>query len=199
MIAGGYNNADALDVDLSFSFFFSDYWGITAGITGISKFKGEKTYTGITDNNERWNIRGEDAEVGQLLFRAALRLRSPEFPLPLVKNWMLSANIEPGIYVVAIPDERISVPFYAEEDINMINPTHRKHIDNEGGQSAAWHMKNYIEIRVDNMLFSVGYVLSNFDVYSSRRHIKIEEYSLNQLLPDKKLSFTTFAMIGYRF
>ena len=71
------------------------------------------------------------------------------------------------------------------------------HAKNVGGKSCFVHFKTSLALQSDRWLFWAGYTWSNFDAYSSVRHLSIAGIPLS--LPAKKQMHAAHIGIGYKF
>lgn len=220
LFSGGWNNCNAYELELSTSYLFSEYIGLTLGVNfyndegffpglvgdfmnsmlGFELFdemEMNRRYEGRAGNGMRWVVEGTSAYPIQLLFRPAVRFRSPI--LTLFEEWNLSINCEPGVYISAIPNERIEVNYYRGAEPFEVYPVNYDVVKNRGGEIFSWNVKSFFELEADRLLLGLGYTVSNFDIYNGRRNIIIEGTPLAHVIDDRKLSHTVFVSVGVRF
>ena len=95
---------------------------------------------------------------------------------------------------------------YLEPSLSINSPatttqkSHQKNIYTSDMQCFFWDIRPAIRVENKGGIFvDFGYGLSDFDVYSSYRKIKIQEKTLNDFYPKKKLNNTFFLKVGGYF
>ena len=80
----------------------------------------------------------------------------------------------------------------------MMIPQKFDHIKNKGGKSLFYHIKSMLSLYIDQRyIFSLGYIFSNFDLYSGGRNFVVEGKRLS--MPRIRFMHSFFLSIGYRF
>ena len=68
----------------------------------------------------------------------------------------------------------------------------------QGSKSLFYHIKSMLSLDIDQRyIFSLGYIFSNFDLYSGGRNFVVEGKRLS--MPRIRFMHSFFLSIGYRF
>ncbi|MDH6306928.1 hypothetical protein M2459_003572 [Parabacteroides sp. PF5-5] len=201
----GLNTQEAFEMELAYSFLFNKYIGITVGLNMMDQSYQRMMCSGAEDYNLFqsllcgcddyddylfWESRKVEY-ASALLFRPAVR-----FSYPLLKESgddVLFFNMETGLFMSLIPNERLT---FDREDGYYGNSTTVK---NRGGEWLFYHLKSYLSLNLDRFLVSVGYSISNFDIFDSRRNMVVDGIAMRDTLRDKKNTSTVFLAVAYRF
>lgn len=196
-LLGGLNSNDAWEVEAAFTYYFLPYLGGTLGI-GFTEQYSEEGYSGIVqhDSKLKWHINDDDIEVFKLLLRPAIRLSTPAFQFGRDKDLGLRFHVEPGLQMAVPANEKLSIDYRLDDSYQLVKI---ESVSNKGGDWLFWNVRGFFSLDLDEFSISAGYSLSNFDIYSGRRQIVIENKRLNDLLPSRKLTHTGFIALSYRF
>ncbi len=142
-------------------------------------------------NNYTWEIydESEEEDDDDQLIRKFFFTPSIEYKLCLIEQKNdFSTNyfnlfIEPGI---------LFQPF-AIDNFKLFRNGKSQQMHNFRGPDFFFNCQSGLEYIIDNdIAFSLGYEISNQDIYISRRNVVIEDVSLNDFLPKRKLSHSIF-------
>lgn len=197
-VSGGVNNNYAWEVEPSITFFLCKYVGITGGVNFTGQFYDEQ-YSGPAPggNETKWVISSYESNAHRILFRPAIRLRTPNLNRRGDPDFKVTFNVEPGLYMAVPVNETLEVSYHIDD--HFTPGTLTESITNENGDWLYWNAKSFMQIELENWVFSAGYTLSNYDVYGGRRNIVIERKPLNDILWKKKMTHSFFLSVGIRF
>jgi hypothetical protein len=100
-------------------------------------------------------------------------------------KYKVQVEMEPGI-ILQIPHTCVGIDYY-----NLLNQDY-KTVSTNKGNCCYWDVKTLIRMSFDDVAISLGYSLSNLDIYSSYRHLSTEGVSFEKFYPDKKLTHSAF-------
>lgn len=195
-LSGGLNNNYSWEVEPAFTFFVCRYVGITGGVNFTGQFYDEY-YSGSAPGNMRWYIGSDESNVKRILFRPALRLRTPNINRWGDRDLKVTFNMEPGAYMVVPANETLRVGY--ENEKHPTPALHTEDVTNLNGDWLYWNVRSFVQIEVESWVFSAGYTISNYDVYGGRRNLVIERKPLNDMLWKKKMTHSFFLSIGIQF
>lgn len=65
------------------------------------------------------------------------------------------------------------------------------------GEWIFWSVKGGVNLSFTDIAIGVGYGISNLDIYSSRRFINVENVSLSDFYPEKRMPHSLFLCFMY--
>ncbi|RYT49936.1 hypothetical protein EAJ08_05100 [Bacteroides salyersiae] len=197
-IAAGLNNNESWEVEPSVTYYFSKYIGGTLGLNVTSQYN-QVGFSGTIAGNNRiyWSIEDDEANVAKFLLHPAISLRTPVLWLDKDHETGLTIQIEPGIYIALPVNDQITVNYRDKERSSTIIGS--KSISNTKGECIFWNIRGSISLNLDRFVLSTGYTISNFDIYSGRRNIVVENLKLEQKLPVREYTYSFFVSLGYCF
>jgi len=175
-LSGALNNNSAWEVEPSVTYLPIPYVGITMGLLFCNTIE-KDSYTGFSRDNQ-WFWDSDESNPGCHFFalRPAIQLVTPAFKFGKDKDTGLSLVVSPGVWI----------------------PQKFDHIKNKGGKSLFYHIKSMLSLDIDQRyIFSLGYIFSNFDLYSGGRNFIVEGKRLS--MPRIRFMHSFFLSIGYRF
>lgn len=197
-ISTGLNNNQSWEVEPAVTYYFYRYIGATFGLNVTSQYN-QVGYSGSVSGNNRifWTIEDNEANVAKFLLRPAVSLRTPMIWLDKDHDNGLTIQIEPGLSIALPVNDQVAVNYRDKEHNSTIMDS--KRFSNTKGEWLFWNIRGSISLNVDRFVISTGYSISNFDVYSGRRNIIIENMELNRKLPIREFTYSFFISFGYCF
>lgn len=197
-IAAGLNNNESWEVEPSVTYYFSKYIGGTLGLNVTSQYN-QAGFSGTISGNNRiyWSIEDDEANVAKFLLHPGISLRTPVLWLDKDHETGLTIQIEPGLYMALPVNDRVTVNYRDKEHNSAIIDS--KRVSNTKGGCIFWNMRGSISLNMDRFVLATGYSISNFDIYSGRRNIVVENLKLDEKLPIKEYTYSFFLSLGYCF
>lgn len=197
-LSGGVNNNYAWEVEPSFTFFLCKYAGITAGVNFTGQFYDEY-YSGPAPGGKEmvWTINSDESNAKRILFRPAIRLRTPNLNGRGDRDFKVTFNVEPGVYMAVPVNETLQVGY--RNGNHFVPGGLTESVTNKDGDWLYWNAKSFMQVEIENWVFSAGYTISNYDVYGGRRNMVIERKPLNDILWKKKMTHSFFLSVGIQF
>ncbi|MCI7273332.1 hypothetical protein MR642_03295 [bacterium] len=121
---------------------------------------------------------------------ADFRLKSPALK---IKDAYLGVYAEPGL-MMNIPYHSV----YIDKTTNRPETEYEK-ISTSKGQWCAMDLRVGIYVNVGPCGISAGYTMSNFDIYSQRRHLSYNGVSFSQFYPKKSFTQGVYLTLSYYF
>lgn len=197
-ISAGLNNNQSWEVEPSVSYYFCKYLGATLGLNVTNQYNQVGYVGSVIGNSELyWEIEDGDANVAKFLIRPAISLRTPVLWLNKDHDTGLTIGIEPGLFVALPYNDQITVNYRDKAHGSIIVDS--KRLSNTKGDWLFWNLRGIISLNVDRFIISTGYSISNFDIYSGRRNIIVENMKLNNKLPIREYTYSSFLSLGYYF
>lgn len=180
--------------EISYYYMRHPLMGIGCGI-GFCGILSDHLPFGYSENGiwTSWYLNKEYKYINQPYIRPSLIFRSPA--LTQIKG-------KYGVYLQAEPGVQLLIP-YSYVKIDYINDEtyidYSERISSNKGNWCFWNLKSCILIRNNDVSFGLGYIISNLDVYSKRRTMKIENTSFDKFYPKTKLTHNAFIYVGISF
>ena len=190
----GVNNYNGYQIDLDVGYHYNNYLQafITARLQDMEHFGGG--YNSDSKAVKPWTV--DDSEFFNILLIPSLN-----FSIPFVrkKNACWSFNINPGIMIQPLSRDYLDVKYEASDKGNNMTTIHTKKVSGDSSIARVyWNNKLAVQYKADEITIFGGLELSNQDVYSKRRSIKIDGISIESHLPAKK-DFCNSIFAGIRF
>ena len=196
-LSGALNNNSAWEVEPSVTYLPIPYVGITMGLLFCNTIE-KDSYTGFSRDNQ-WFWDSDESNPGCHFFalRPAIQLVTPAFKFGKDKDTGLSLVVSPGLTIPLPVNQEFNIS-YVPNTPGVWIPQKFDHIKNKGGKSLFYHIKSMLSLDIDQRsIFSLGYIFSNFDLYSGGRNFVVEGKRLS--MPRIRFMHSFFLSIGYRF
>lgn len=203
----------SVDAEISGHYMLLPYIGIGGGIGLMGQYDYNKVPFGeiASANSTRafWGLDKDQRQIARPYLRPYLVLRTPTLiKMGKERNFRLRLEVEPGAQLtIPYTRARINYAWYPEQggyypgvsDDYGDLPFQTEGYSSRRGAWCFWNLKNSITVSNDHLTFSLGYSVSNFDIYSLRRNMVVEGVSFHQFYPKKEYTHCVFAGIGYAF
>lgn len=183
-LTGALTSSDAWQVEISYHYMFWRY----LGVGGSAGAWGNYYEDGFASGNG-WEIDDDDNKPGNVYLRPSIRLCSPAITIGSVP---LSLSAEPGV-MFNIPYRRAYIKRFTRwPDYEY------EHISTTGGQWLAVDLRLGVHVDIGRFGLTLGYLMSNLDIYSQTRHLSYKGTSFRTFYPSKPFMQGVFASIsGY--
>lgn len=182
---GALTSSDSWQLEFSYHYMFNRCIGL-GGSAGAWKVYYEDGWA----SGRNWEIDSDDNKPSNLYLRPSLVLKTPAIKRGEC-SWSLFA--EPGV-MLNVPYQRVCVnatPEWPRIDYDYIS-THR-------GQWLAFDLRLGISLDVEDCGISVGYMMSDLDVYSQYRHLSYKGTSFRTFYPRKPFMQGGYISLSYNF
>ncbi len=143
--------------------------------------------SGALNNNSAWEV--EPSVTYLLIPYVGITMEDKDTGLSLV--------VSPGLTIPLPVNQEFNIS-YVPNTPGVWIPQKFDHIKNKGGKSLFYHIKSMLSLDIDQRyIFSLGYIFSNFDLYSGGRNFVVEGKRLS--MPRIRFMHSFFLSIGYRF
>lgn len=195
-LAGALNNYATWEIEPSITYQPIRYLGISMGLLFCNpKRDGIGGYS--QDKQWLWNSANNDDGSHVFTFRPSLQFISPSIWMGKDKDYGLFFSISPGLTIPLQANREFNIE-YIPNSPGAWEVFKTEHVANQQGRTVFYHIKTALSLEIDERtLVSIGYTLSDFDLYGGSRNIIIE---------GKKLEFerhhfmhSFFIGLGYRF
>lgn len=177
-------------VECGISYFPVKYAGLKLSLCGAGDFSS----TAKSFFREGMMYETNDLHNG-LWFRSGIVVKSPNIWKSSDASMKLSVQEECGTTFPLPSNKRIECTSVPNMSGVYVDPPMTE-VKNTGGKSVFFHSKTSVVLDVDRWQFSIGYIWSNMDVYSSTRNIA-NELALD--IPRKKCLQGINVGFGYSF
>ena len=192
-LGAGINNYNGYQFDFEMGYSINKYIQpfLTVRIQNMEHFGGG--YYSDSKAIKQWKV--DDTEFFNILFIPSLN-----FSIPFIRKndgyW--SFNVQPGIMIQPFSQDYIDVK-YETFNSPSITTTQTKRITGDFKIARFyWNNKLAIQYKSDDIAIFGGFELSNQDVYSKRRSVKIDGVSIESHLPARK-NLCNSIFVGIRF
>lgn len=184
-ISGMLTSSCSWQVELGYHYMFNRYIGI-GGTIGAWKVYFEEGFA--SGNN--WQIDSDDTKPWNIFLRPSVILKTPALKTSHID---LGLFAESG-FMMNIPYSRVWIQQITDwpEYIN-------KSISTTAGQWCALDLRAGIYANIGPCGFSIGYVVSNHDVYSQYRHLSHKGISFSNFYPQKPIIQGAYLTLSYFF
>ncbi|WP_018667290.1 hypothetical protein [Bacteroides gallinarum] len=196
-LTGAVNTYDGWEVEPSITYQPIRYIGLTMGLLFCNPIN-QSGFIGESQDKQ-WYWNAVDDDNGSYLFalRPSLQFTSPAIWLGADKEYALSFSISPGITMPLPSNREFNIEYFPQKE-GAWTAFKTEHVKNKDATLVYYHLKSALSLEIDDsIILSMGYTLSNFDLYGGSRNIVIEGKKLN---PERyRLMHSFFVGIGYRF
>lgn len=161
------------------------YLGVGGGFGGWSNY-----YVDGYASGTHWHISSDDEKPWNLYLRPSIVLKSPALNF---KDAYFGIYAEPGV-MLNIPYHSVYV-----EKTDKWSVTEYKKISTTKGQWCAMDLRVGVYVNVGQCGISVGYMMSDFDSYSQRRHLSYDGISFSKFYPKKHCMQGAYITLSYYF
>lgn len=184
-ITGMLTSSDSWQIEFGYHYMVNKYIGV-GGALGGWKVYFEEGYASGKD----WDIESDDNKPWNLYLRPSIILKTPSIKLGQID---LGLFAEPGI-MLNVPFRRVWVRQYTDwPDYDNMSVSISK------GQWCAIDARIGVCVNFGSCGFSIGYLMSNFDVYSQTRHLSYKNTSFKEFYPDKSFMQGAYLTASYYF
>lgn len=189
------NNEPAWQLEPSVSWLFHKYLGVSLGLELTSQYNQPSRQT-VIDGHEA-ELADNERNIGWLILKPSLVIKSPAIWASADNDCRLWVQAEPGLSL-ACPF-RNSLTYAVKQFSGAVSQTvDYRTFPNKGLQWFYWNARASINFAIGRFIFRGGYSVSNFDYYSGRRNIMLDN-GLKFYVPKRELSQSIFLSIGYAF
>lgn len=174
---------------------FQKYVGVSLGLE-ITRQYNQSAYN-TTINGHEAVLTGNDRNIGWIIFKPSVIFKSPVLLKANDDNVKLWAQMEPGINVGCPTRNSLTYEIIEFHGYTGKAVDYRKYA-NHGLKCVFWNTNASINLSIDRVVIGGGYSISNFDYYSGRRNVTLEDGSKFRV-PKKALGQTIFLKIGFMF
>lgn len=184
-MSGALTSSDSWQVDLAYHYMILPYLGVGGGIGSWSNY-----YVDGYASGQNWHIDSEDEKPWNIYLRPSIVLRSPALK---IKQSYLGVFAEPGV-MLNIPYNSayvVSTENWAESESHKVSTNK--------GQWLAADLRAGVYLNVGPCGISAGYLMSNLDIYSQRRHLSYKGESFSRFYPKKSFMQGAYISLSYYF
>lgn len=184
-LSGALTTSDSWQVDLAYHYMIFPYLGVGGSIGAWGNY-----YLDGFPSGNNWQIASEDEKPSNIYLRPSIVLRSPALK---IKAAYLGIYAEPGVM--------LNIPYHSAVIEHFTNwpAADYKRISTTDGQWLAFDLHLGVYLNVGPFGISAGYLMSNFDIYSQRRHLSYDGVSFSRFYPTKSFMQGAYATLSYYF
>ncbi len=194
--AFGTNNHNdfCYQTELSYHYMRHPYLGF-GGAIGACGVLNDHMPNGYANNGiwTSWHLNKEYQYINQLYLRPSILFRTPAL-VEFKNNYSLHFQFEPGVQLL-IPYSSVRIDFVDGEAYE----DYSERISSSKGNWCFWNLKSGLFLNNNDIIFGIGYIITNLDVYSTRRNMSVENTSLGEFYPKTKLTHYGFIYFGMPF
>lgn len=181
-ISGSLTSSDIYTLELSYHRMFCPYIGVGAALGYWANY-----YENGWASGYDWQISDEDNKPCNFYLHPSIVLKSPGIKL---RDVSLGLYAEPGL-MLNIPYRRVCIERarYFDTDYDYISTT--------GGQWTAFELRLGISADIGPYGITLGYTMSNFDIYSQYRHLSYRGTSFRDFYPHKPFMQGIYLTLSY--
>ena len=184
-ITGALTTSDAYQVQFSYHYMIWPCLGAGGGV-GVWK----NWYENGRASGPAWSIEDDDNKPTNIYLRPSVVLKTPAVN---VADIAFSLYAEPGV-MLCVPYQRVCIEKTAGPavvDYDYISTTR--------GQWLAIDLHLGINADIGSCGFSIGYLVSNLDIYRQYRHLSYGGVSFAKFYPGRNLMQGAYLTLSYNF
>lgn len=184
-LSGTLTSSDSYSLDVSYHYMLCRY----VGVGGAIGYWANYFYDGYASGSN-WHISTDDEKPMNIYLRPSVVLKSPALSLWDTK-WAFYA--EPGV-LLNLPYQRVCIERttnWSEKDYDYRSTT--------AGQWFAVDLRLGLNVDIGPVGISIGYMMSNLDIYSQYRHLWYNGVSFREFYPRKSFMQGGFLSLSYSF
>lgn len=185
-ITGLLTSSDSWQVELGYNYMICPYVGIGGAVGGWKNYFVDGYASG-----KDWHIASDDEKPSNIYLRPSIVLKSPAIR---IKDSYLGLYAEPGL-MMNVPYERV----WIDKITNWPQTDYNNKVSTSNGQWCAVDIRLGVYFNVGPCGISAGYMMSNFDIYSQRRHLSYNGVSFSQFYPKKPFMQGAYLTASYYF
>lgn len=182
-VSGTLTSSDSYSIEASYHYMFCPYGGVGGALGYWANY-----YEDGWASGPDWNIDSDDNKPSNLYLRPSVVLKSPGIRYRATR-WSLYA--EPGV-MLNIPYQRVCI-----ESTTDWPKTDYHYISTGKGQWFAVDLRIGICATIGPCEVSVGYMMSNLDIYSQYRHLSYQGTSFKDFYPTKSFMQGAYLTLSY--
>ena len=182
---GALTSSSSWLLEFSYHYMFNNYIGL-GGSAGTWKVYFEEGWA----SGKNWSIDDDYNKPWNVYIRPSVILRTPSIKYRAC-SWSLF--VEPGV-MLNVPYQRVCInttPHWPAIEPKFISTTK--------GQWLAVDLRVGVNLDYGPCSFSAGYLRSNLDVYSQRRHLSYNGISFEEFYPAKPTMRGAYLSCSYNF
>lgn len=182
---GALTSSDCYQVQFSYHYMIWRYLGVGGSVGNWQNY-----FQNGHAHGAGWYVDDDDNKPWNLYLRPSVVLKSPALR---IKGVDLSLYAEPGV-MLNIPYRRVCI-----ESTHNSMVVDYDYISTTGGQWLAFDIHVGINVDIDPLGISLGYLMSNLDVYSQQRHLSYNGVSFRNFYPKKRFMQGAYLTLSYSF
>lgn len=187
----GLNTNDAYDGEFSYHYMLLPYLGIGSGIGYFNQWYNDYLPHGKASGQwTSWKLSESDKEIGKVYLRPSILLSTPS--LFKLGKYAISFQGECGAQIL-IPHTGVYIDYFNYNTFGSKS----KYKSTNKGEWIFWSVKGGVNLSFNDIAIGLGYGISNLDIYSSRRIINVENVSLSDFYPERRMTHSLFLCFMY--
>lgn len=191
-ISVGLDNNDAYEIELSYRYFLMRYVAIGIGVGYYQQYDHDNVPSGTLEEDKwtSWRLADDDIEIRKAYLSPSVTLRTPT--LLAISKAKLSLEGEAGLKM-QIPTDIVSVDYY-----NVQTYDRKRSVKLTGkGNWCFWETKGLLRLGFPKLALSLGYSLSNLDIYTNYRKMEVEHVPFSSFYPKRKMTHSFFLKMSF--
>lgn len=184
-ITGALTSSDCYQLQLSYHYMIWRFFGVGGGFGNWQNY-----YEDGYASGPNWAIDGDDNKPWNLYLRPSVILKTPPLALGQVR---LSLYAEPGVMIM-IPYTKVCI-----EKTYGLQVVDYDYISTNKGQWLAVDVHLGVNADIGPCGVSIGYLMSNLDIYSQMRHLSYNGISFRDFYPRKSFTQGAYLTLSYNF
>lgn len=184
-VTGALTSSETYQLQFAYHYMFGKYFGIGGSIGWWKNWSEDGKASG-----SNWVIDNDDNRPGNFFLRPSAILKSPAID---IREIALSLYAEPGV-MCNIPYRRVCI-----DKITGLIVTDYEYISTNKGQWLALDIHLGVNADIGPCGFSIGYMMSNLDIYSQHRHLSYNGVDFSRFYPKHNFMQGAYLTLSYNF
>lgn len=182
---GALTSSDCYQLQLSYHYMIWRFFGVGGGFGNWQNY-----YEDGHASGPNWAIDDDDNKPWNLYLQPSVVLKTPPLSLGQVR---LSLYAEPGV-IIMIPYTKVCI-----EKTYGLQVVDDDYISTNKGQWLAVDVHLGVNADIGPCGVSIGYLMSNLDIYSQMRHLSYNGVSFRDFYPRKSFTQGAYLTLSYNF
>ena len=184
-VSGLLTSSDSYSIEAAYHYMVCEYVGVGGAFGGWANYWDD----GFPEGHG-WNIDPDDNKPSNFYLRPSVVVKTPSLKYRAA-SWSLIA--EPGV-MLNIPYQRVGIELTHEWPLKNYD-----YVSTCKGQWLAFDLRLGVNLEIESCGLSVGYMMSNLDIFSQYRHLSFRGESFSSFYSSKSFMQGAYLSLYYIF
>lgn len=194
VLSGAVDSNDAWELKFSYVKKLKEWFGLGIGLNVYKQYYGGITVSGPPIHGvgiNEWILSDNSRCAGGVQLNPFIHINTPT--LFHIQDFKADIYMEPGVQMT-ITSNKLEADYWYNNGYYL-----SRTFEGHGGKWFSWNYCMGVELENEECLFGLGYFISNMDIYSYKRDIKIDKIRIGDYLPSPQKKWGLCICIGLKF